>query len=96
MRLFVRTIDTLSAAREGATDPFEALDKEIGWKRLLAARPAAAELGKRADEDPLIKACERYMTVRRFAPKFLENFTFRASSDKNALLSALELLKRLN
>jgi hypothetical protein len=36
------------------------------------------------------------MTVRRFAPRFLESFIFRASSDKNALLSALELLKRLN
>ena len=41
-----------------------------------------------AANDPLIKACERYMTVRRFAPKFLESFTFRASSDKNAPLSA--------
>lgn len=66
------------------------------WNRLLAAKPVAAELGRKADEDPLVKACERYMTVRRFAPKFLESFTFRASSDKNALLSAVELLKRLN
>lgn len=36
------------------------------------------------------------MTVRRFAPKFLDSFMFRASSDNNSLLSALELLKRLN
>jgi hypothetical protein len=68
----------------------------FGWKHLLAARPAAAELGKKADEDPLVKACDRYMTVRRFAPTFLESFTFRASSDKHALLAAIELLKRLN
>jgi TnpA family transposase len=96
MRMLSSTIDVLSEAREAKRDPFEALDSTIGWNRLLAAKPIAAELGRKADEDPLIKACERYMTVRRFAPKFLESFTFRASSDKNPLLSALELLKRLN
>ncbi len=96
MRMLSSTIDVLSEARAAKSDPFEALDKKIGWKRLLGARPAAAELGKKADEDPLIKACDRYMTVRRFAPTFLESFTFRASSDKHALLAAIELLKRLN
>jgi hypothetical protein len=96
MRMLSSTIDVLSEAREAKRDPFEALDSTIGWNRLLAAKPIAAELGRKADEDPLIKACERYMTVRRFAPKFLDSFTFRASSDKNPLLSALELLKRLN
>jgi TnpA family transposase len=96
MRLFSSTIDVLNVARDAKHHPFEALDKAIGWSRLLAAKPVAAELGKKADEDPLIKACERYMTVRRFAPKFLESFTFRASSEKNALLSAIGLLKRLN
>lgn len=96
MRMLSSTIDVLTEARGAKRDPFKALDSVIGWDRLLAARPIAAELGRKADEDPLIKACERYMTVRRFAPKFLESFTFRASSDKNTLLSALELLKRLN
>ena len=90
------TIDVLTHARDSKSDPFEALDKAIGWSRLLAAKPIAAELGRKADEDPLIKACERYMTVRRFAPKFLESFTFQASSNNDALLSALDLLKRLN
>jgi TnpA family transposase len=96
MRMLSSTIDVLSEARDAKRDPFEALDNEIGWSRLLAAKPVAAELGRKADEDPLIKACERYMTVRRFAPKFLESFTFRASSEKNALLAAVELLNRLN
>jgi len=36
------------------------------------------------------------MTVRRFAPKFLESFTFQASANNHALLCALDLLKRLN
>ena len=96
MHMLSSTIDVLSEARDAKSDPFEALDNKIGWNRLLAAKPTAAELGKKADEDPLIKACDRYMTVRRFAPKFLESFTFRASSDKHPLLSAIELLKRRN
>ena len=96
MRMLSSTIDVLTEARDAKHDPFKALDSAIGWNRLLAAKPIAAELGRKADEDPLIKACERYMTVRRFAPGFLESFTFRASSDKDALLCALDLLKRLN
>lgn len=96
MRMLSSTIDVLAHARDTERDPFEALDTEIGWDRLLAAKPIAAELGRKADEDPLIKACERYMTVRRFAPRFLESFTFHASSNNNTLLSAIELLKRLN
>ena len=90
------TIDVLALAKDAKQDPFQALDKAIGWSRLLAAKPKAAELGRKADEDPLVKACERYMTVRRFAPKFLESFTFRAASEKHPLLCALDLLKRLN
>jgi TnpA family transposase len=96
MRMLSSTIEVLTEARGAKKDPFEALDHTIGWDRLLAAKPMAEELGKKADEDPLIKAAERYMTVRRFAPKFLESFAFKASSEKNPLLSALELLKRLN
>lgn len=96
MRLLSSTIDVLAMAKDAKQDPFQALDKEIGWGRLLAAKPKAAELGRKADEDPLVKAGERYMTVRRFAPKFLESFTFRAASEKHPLLGALDLLKRLN
>ena len=96
MRMLSSTIGVLAHARDAERDPFEALDTEIGWDRLLAAKPIAAELGRKADEDPLVKACERYMTVRRFAPRFLESFTFHASSNNTALLSAIELLKRLN
>ncbi len=96
MRMLSSMIGVLTEARDAKRDPFEAIDSTIGWDRLLAAKLVAAELGRKADEDPLIKACERYMSVRRFAPRFLESFIFRASSDKNALLSVLELLKRLN
>ena len=63
MRMLSSTIEVLTRARDANSDPFEALDSAIGWSRLLAAKPIAAELGRKADEDPLIKACERYMTV---------------------------------
>lgn len=65
MRMLSSTIGVLAHARDAERDPFEALDTEIGWDRLLAAKPIAAELGRKADEDPLVKACERYMTVHK-------------------------------
>ena len=54
MRMLSATIDVLTEARGAKRDPFEALDSTIGWNRLLAAKPIAAELGRKADEDPLI------------------------------------------
>ncbi|MDR3735437.1 MAG: Tn3 family transposase [Acidobacteriaceae bacterium] len=96
MRLFVRTIDTLSAAREGATDPFEALDDQVGWFTLMKVKPEVRALAEFAEEDMLVTAAEKYMTLRKYAPSFLDAFTFKAKSARDPLLAAVRLLRELN
>lgn len=96
MRLFGRTIAALSEAREGDTDALAVIDETVGWHRLLAAKPQIDALAELADEDMLAAATERYGTIRRFAPAFLEAFAFRAAGGGASLLRAVEILRELN
>ncbi|WP_190287415.1 hypothetical protein, partial [Novosphingobium sp. LASN5T] len=54
---------------------FSDLAKIAAWGR-LGQVDALADL---AGEDALVTATERYATLRRFSPAFLDAFTFKAS-----------------
>src|SRR3546814_243132 len=96
MRLFGRTIDALTAARDGDGDPVALVDKTVGWHRLLAARPQVEALAELTGEDMLVAAAGKYATLRRFAPAFLDAFTFKAATGGKTLIKAVDLLRDLN
>ena len=96
MRLFGRTIDALTAARDSDDDPVALVDEAVGWHRLLAARPQVEALAELTGEDMLVAAAGKYATLRRFAPAFLAAFTFKASAGGKTLIKAVELLCDLN
>ncbi|EDP62690.1 transposase Tn3 [alpha proteobacterium BAL199] len=96
MRLFGRTIDALTAARDSDDDPVALVDEAVGWHRLLAARPQVEALAELTGEDMLVAAAGKYATLRRFAPAFLAAFTFKASAGGKTLIKAVELLRDLN
>ena len=96
IRLFGGAIDAMVRAREHERDPFDVLDEEIGWNRLVASREEIAALGDLATQDPLSLATQRYVQLRRYAPAFLEAFEFDAPASGQGLHSAVTLLKELN
>ncbi len=96
MRLFHGTIDALAAAQEANSDAFEAVDDAVGWAKLLRARGEVAELANLADEDPLVRAADRWKTLRKFAPALIEALEFRAARAGDPMLAALKLLVDLN
>ena len=83
-------------AREDDRDPFDVLDEEIGWDRLVASREEIAALGDLATQDPLSLATQRYAQLRRFAPAFLDAFEFDAPAAGHDLQAAVTLLRELN
>ena len=83
-------------AREDDRDPFDVLDEEIGWDRLVASREEIAALGDLATQDPLSLATQRYAQLRRFAPAFLAAFEFDAPAAGHDLQAAVTLLRELN
>jgi Tn3 transposase DDE domain len=96
MRLFHSTIEALAAAQEGGRDGFEVVDEVVGWPKLLRIQGEVKELADLAEEDPLIRASNRYMTLRKFAPVLLETLAFRATRVNDPMLMALKLLADLN
>ena len=68
MRLFHGTIDALAAAQAEDRDAFEAVDEAVGWAKLLRVRDEVKDLANLADEDPLLRAADRWKTLRKFAP----------------------------
>ena len=96
MRLFHGTIDALAAAQEAKSDAFEAVDEAVGWPKLLRSRDEVKELANLADEDPLLRAADRWRTLHKFAPALIEALEFRTARAGDPMLAALKLLVELN
>jgi TnpA family transposase len=96
MRLFHGTIEALCEAAETGNDALAVVKERVGWQKLLHARDDVAELAELADEDHLIKAADRYATLKKFAPVFLEALDFKAARRDDQTLAAVKLLRDLN
>lgn len=96
LRLFRDTLRALVVANDTGRNAIDVLDDEIGWHRLLQAKPEVEAMVRDADSDPLVLAAERYGPVRKYAARFLEMFTFRSSRRRDSLLVAIGTLKTLN
>lgn len=96
MRLFGATITALDEAVQNGGDPLELIDEAVGWHRLVAAKAQVDALADLAGEDALVTATERYATLRRFSPAFLDAFTFKASGTGTALIKAIDVIRDAN
>lgn len=92
MRMFHGTIEALAVAQANERDAFEA----VGWAKLLRVRREVEDLAKLANEDPLLRAADRWRTLRRFAPDLIEALEFCAVRAGDPMLAALQLLAELN
>ncbi len=96
VRLYARVGRALIAARESEGDPFKALESVIPWEGYVLSVAEADELSQPEDFDYLDLIESRYGWVRRYAPKLLEAFEFKAAPASMPLLRGIELLRKLN
>jgi TnpA family transposase len=96
MRLFQRTIDALGVAHESHRDGFAVVNEMVGWPKLASVRGEVKSLADLTEEDPLIRAADRYITLRKFGPELIEALEFRATRANDPTLAALKLLDELN
>ena len=96
MRLFSGVIEAVDQARAEGGDAIGRIDAQVGWAKLLDAKPKVDVLAALAAEDPLVSAADRYATLRRFAPTFLEHVRFKAGTGGAPLLKSLAILRDLN
>jgi TnpA family transposase len=96
MRLFDQTLTALKNAHELDLDAFAVIEGEVGWWTPMKAQPEVAALAEFVEEDALVTATGKYMTLRKYAPAFLEAFTFRAAKARDPVLAAIEVLREVN
>lgn len=96
MRLFGSTIGTLRVAREDGLDPWTALETGVGWERLMGVADEVSAIADLARDEPLVRASDKYMTLRRYAPAFLDAFRFKAAGSRDGVLAAVKLVRELN
>ena len=68
----------------------------MGWPKLLRVREEVQELANLAGEDPLVRAADRWKTLRKFAPALIGALQFRSARAGDPMLAALTLLAGLN
>lgn len=95
MRTFGATIAAIAEAHEAGSDALAAIEERVGVATLLTLRPKVDELASFAEEDPLVRAADKYLSLRRYAPAFLEAFSFKGGN-RDAALAAVDLLRDLN
>jgi TnpA family transposase len=96
MRMFHGTIEALGLAQDSDRDAFAVVDEAVGWAKLLRVRGEVADLADLADQDSLVRAADRYVTFRKFAPALLEALEFKAAKSTDPILAAVKLLVELN
>lgn len=84
-------------ARRGGTDPYAAIEKgmRMDWEQFVAYIDKSEAEVAPEQIDPKAELLRRYATVRKFAPAFLEAFTFKAAPAAKAILDAIDMLHTL-
>ncbi|HDR7612929.1 TPA: Tn3 family transposase [Bacillus mycoides] len=96
VRLYVKIGKALIEAKELEQDPFESLQSIISWEQFVQSVEQAEELARPAEFDYLELLDNHYGHFRKFAPRLLRAYVFKASKASHTLFQALEMLKEIN
>lgn len=86
----------LKEAQESGADGFASVDAAVGWDKLLRARSEARTIADLAEENPLVRAADRWKTLRKFVPLLLEALDFKAGRGSASTIAAVNTLRELN
>ena len=95
LRLFRDTLRVLMEANTNNGDAIEMLHAKVGWRRLVEAQPSVEAMVAEKAVNPLPVAAQHHAGLRRYAPRFLAAFQFRASRRGDPMIAAIELLTQM-
>lgn len=96
VRLYAQIGKVLIAAREESNDAYHAIESVLDWSKFISSVAEAEKLARPADFDYLELLDNRYSQLRRYTPKLLEAFEFKATSASLPVIKALSVIKELN
>ena len=96
IRLFGRIGQALIEAKQSGSDPFAAIEAVTSWEAFAESVSEAQKLAQPEDFDFLHRIGERYATLRRYAPAFLDVLAMRAAPAAEDVLDAIDVLRAMN
>lgn len=96
VRLYAAVGKVLIEAKDTSKDAYQAIESVLDWADFIKSVAEAEKLARPASFDYLELLDCRYAQLRRYTPKLLEVFEFKATSGSLAVLEALKIIKELN
>jgi hypothetical protein len=99
VRLYAQVGKALIEAKESEQDPFETfetLQSIISWDQFVQTVEEADHLARPVEFDFFELLDDHYSNMRKFVPRMLNTYVFKASHPSESLLQALHLLQTLN
>jgi TnpA family transposase len=96
VRLYAQIGTALIDAREGQGDAYIAIESVLSWDNFINSVEEAEELARPANFDYFDLLDKRYSQLRRYTPKLLSFFDFKASNPTSSVVEALKIIKELN
>ncbi|MBM7585655.1 TnpA family transposase [Bacillus pakistanensis] len=96
VQLYARVGKALITAREEDLDPYESLQSIISWDQFIQTVEQAETLARPVEFDYLDLIDNHYGQLRKFAPRLLRTYVFKASNASRSLFQAIELLREAN
>ncbi|MBN3885157.1 MAG: Tn3 family transposase [Nostoc sp. JL34] len=96
VRLYAQVGKALIAAKDESIDAYEAIESVLNWEKFISSVAEAEKLARPADFDYLELLDNRYSQLRRYTPKLLSAFEFKATGASLPILKALSVIKELN
>ncbi len=96
VRLYGRIGQALIDAKQNGSDPFAAIERVIPWNDFAQSISQAKALAQPESFDFLHHIGEGYITLRRYAPAFLDVLKLSAATAAKDVLDAIEILRLMN
>lgn len=96
VRLYAQVGKALITAKDESKDAYQAIESVLAWSEFISSVDEAEKLARPENFDYLELLDLRYAHLRRYTPKLLALFEFKAASGSGSVLQALEIIKDLN
>ena len=96
VRLYSRIGNALLDARKNKTDPYVAIEAVIPWEKFTKSVTDAEKLAQAESFDHLPLIASQYSQVRRYSPRLLEAFAFKAAPVAQDVLDGIDTIKAMN
>jgi TnpA family transposase len=93
VRMFSQVGHALIDARGAGTDPYTAIESVVTWELFTQSVAEADSLARPAAFDSLPLLGERHGQVRRYAPRLLETFDFKAAPIAQNVIDGIDTLR---